>query len=113
MNIINEFFVSFILIKLYFKFKVCRKIKFPLLWKFYFSKWKFYFSADINIERTDINESMENLVSEDFIDSIDIMALVAEIEKFYKKPLKAEFITPENFESFENIKKMLETAMKD
>lgn len=48
MNIINEFFVSFILIKLYFKFKVCRKIKFPLLWKFYFSKWKFYFSADIN-----------------------------------------------------------------
>ncbi len=44
----------------------------------------------INIERTDINESMENLVSEDFIDSIDIMALVAEIEKFYKKPLKAD-----------------------
>lgn len=49
MNIINEFFVSFILIKLYFKFKVCRKIKFPLLWKFYFSKWKFYFSADMII----------------------------------------------------------------
>ncbi len=49
MNIINEFFVSFILIKLYFKFKVCRKIKFPLLWKFYFSKWKFYFSADKNV----------------------------------------------------------------
>lgn len=51
MNIINEFFVSFILIKLYFKFKVCRKIKFPLLWKFYFSKWKFYFSAD-NIDES-------------------------------------------------------------
>lgn len=50
MNIINEFFVSFILIKLYFKFKVCRKIKFPLLWKFYFSKWKFYFSADTNVK---------------------------------------------------------------
>lgn len=52
MNIINEFFVSFILIKLYFKFKVCRKIKFPLLWKFYFSKWKFYFSADIKSENS-------------------------------------------------------------
>ncbi|MBO7064250.1 acyl carrier protein, partial [Campylobacter jejuni] len=39
--------------------------------------------------------------------------LVAEIEKFYKKLLKAEFITPENFESFENIKNMLELAMKD
>lgn len=53
MNIINEFFVSFILIKLYFKFKVCRKIKFPLLWKFYFSKWKFYFSADKNNHKTE------------------------------------------------------------
>lgn len=51
MNIINEFFVSFILIKLYFKFKVCRKIKFPLLWKFYFSKWKFYFSADRKVKK--------------------------------------------------------------
>lgn len=67
----------------------------------------------INIERTDIDENMQNLVSEDFIDSIDIMALVAEIEKFYQKPLKAEFITPENFESFEDIQKMLELAMKD
>lgn len=67
----------------------------------------------INIERTDIDESMQNLVSEDIIDSIDIMALVAEIEKYYKKPLKAEFITPENFESFENIQKMLKLAMKD
>ncbi|EAJ4475687.1 acyl carrier protein, partial [Campylobacter coli] len=42
--------------------------------------------------------------------SIDIMALVAEIEKFYKKPLKAEFITPENFESFQAIKNMIEQA---
>lgn len=67
----------------------------------------------MNIERTDVDESMSSLVSEDYIDSIDIMALVAEIEKYYKKPLKAEFITPENFESFENIKKMLDIAMKD
>lgn len=65
----------------------------------------------INIERTDIDENMKNLLSEDIIDSIDIMALVAEIEKFYKKQLKAEFIIPENFESFENIKKMIKDAM--
>ncbi|HEB9351672.1 TPA: acyl carrier protein [Campylobacter coli] len=64
----------------------------------------------ININRTDIDERMQNLVSEDILDSIDIMALVAEIEKFYKKPLKAEFITPENFESFQTIKNMLEQA---
>lgn len=68
MNIINEFFVSFILIKLYFKFKVCRKIKFPLLWKFYFSKWKFYFSADnsAKILLYSVNfEEIENLQSQD------------------------------------------------
>lgn len=67
----------------------------------------------MNIERTDVDENTENLVSEDYIDSIDIMALVAEIEKYYKKPLKAEFITPENFENFASIKKMLDLAMKD
>lgn len=64
----------------------------------------------INIERPDIDESMQNLVSDDVIDSIDIMALVAEIEKHYGKNLKAEFINAENFENFENIKKMLEQA---
>ncbi|HBD2741430.1 TPA: acyl carrier protein, partial [Campylobacter jejuni] len=64
------------------------------------------------IDRADIDESMKNLVNEDLIDSIDIMALVAEIEKFYKKPLKAEFITPENFESFESIKKMIKDAIQ-
>ena len=66
----------------------------------------------INIERSDIDESMENLLSQDLIDSIDIMALVAEIEKYYKKPLKAEFIKAENFESFKSIRKMLDEAMK-
>ncbi|MDO4674864.1 phosphopantetheine-binding protein [Campylobacter sp.] len=64
----------------------------------------------MNIERPDIDESMENLVSDDVIDSIDIMALVAEIEKHYGKSLSAEFINAENFENFANIKKMLELA---
>ncbi|BEK05903.1 hypothetical protein [Campylobacter jejuni] len=66
----------------------------------------------INIDRTDINENMENLLSEDIIDSMDIMSLVTEIEKFYKKPLKAEFIKAENFESFHTIKNMIEQAMR-
>ncbi|HEB7545034.1 acyl carrier protein [Campylobacter coli] len=64
----------------------------------------------ININRTDIDENMENLLSEDIIDSMDIMSLVAEIEKYYKKPLKAEFIKAENFESFQTIKNMLKKA---
>lgn len=64
------------------------------------------------IDRSDINKTMQNLLSDDIIDSIDIMALVAEIEKHYKKPLKAEFIKAENFENFESIKKMLKEAME-
>lgn len=76
MNIINEFFVSFILIKLYFKFKVCRKIKFPLLWKFYFSKWKFYFSADILVD--DIVSSGSSLLeAKQFLEKNKISVLFA------------------------------------
>ncbi len=63
------------------------------------------------IERDDITPQMNNLVSDGVIDSLDIMALVTEIEKIYKKPLRAEFIEAENFESFESIKKMIEKAM--
>ena len=64
------------------------------------------------IERSDITPEMSNLLSGGIIDSLDIMALVAEIEKTYKKPLSAEFIEAENFESFEAIKKMIQRAMK-
>ncbi|MBW1362084.1 hypothetical protein AT868_08635 [Campylobacter jejuni] len=87
MNIINEFFVSFILIKLYFKFKVCRKIKFPLLWKFYFSKWKFYFSADkyssssnefLALEYNKIRSNLGELLR-----SIEELRVVEDREKLY------------------------------
>ncbi|HEF1623625.1 TPA: acyl carrier protein [Campylobacter lari] len=64
------------------------------------------------IDRNDINETMQNLLSDNIIDSIDIMALVVEIEKYYKKPLKMEFIKAENFESFKSIKKMIEQAIQ-
>ncbi|TQR33834.1 acyl carrier protein [Campylobacter sp. MIT 99-7217] len=62
------------------------------------------------IEREDITSEMNNLISDDIIDSIDIMALVAEIEKSYGKALEADFIRAENFESFEAISKMLKEA---
>ena len=64
------------------------------------------------IERSDIKPEMSGLLSGGIIDSLDIMALVAEIEKSYKKPLSAEFIEAENFESFASIKAMIERAMK-
>ncbi|HEC1811270.1 TPA: acyl carrier protein, partial [Campylobacter lari] len=52
------------------------------------------------------------LLSDDIIDSIDIMALVSEIEKYYKKPLDAKYIIAENFEDFASIKKMIDEALK-
>ncbi len=65
-----------------------------------------------NIGRNDIDNTMTELLSQGILDSIDIMALIAEIESFYKRPLQAEFIKPENFEDFASIKKMLDEAMK-
>ena len=65
------------------------------------------------IEREDIDESMQNLLSDGHIDSLDIMALVAAIEKQYKKPLQAKFIEAENFESFKAIKAMLQKAFEE
>ncbi len=64
------------------------------------------------IERSDIDANMQNLVSDNIIDSLDIMGLVAEIEKKFNKPLSAEFIEAENFESFEALKDMLNKAFK-
>lgn len=64
------------------------------------------------IGKSDIDESMTNLLSDGIIDSMDIMALVVEIEKLYKKSLKSKFIINENFESFESICKMLDEAMQ-
>lgn len=64
------------------------------------------------IERDDITPEMNGLLSGGIIDSLDIMALVAEIEKRYKKPLDAEFLELENFENFASIKAMIDKAMK-
>ncbi|EGO0809468.1 acyl carrier protein [Campylobacter lari] len=66
----------------------------------------------INIGRSDIDEASENLLSSGIIDSIDVMALIAEIEKFYKKPLNAKFIKAENFENINSIKNMVSEAIK-
>ncbi|BEK14573.1 acyl carrier protein [Campylobacter lari] len=61
------------------------------------------------INRNDINENSRNLVDDDIIDSMDMMKLILEIEKFIGKNLDAKYITPDNFEDFSAIKNMLET----
>ncbi|EGK8009192.1 acyl carrier protein [Campylobacter lari] len=63
------------------------------------------------INRSDINESSRNLVDDDIIDSMDMMKLILEIEKFIGKNLDAKYITPDNFEDFSAIKKMLEEVI--
>lgn len=65
------------------------------------------------IGREDLSENDEDLLSSGAIDSLDIMALIAEIEKLYKKSLRAEFIRAENFESFKALENMLKEAMKE
>ncbi|MBZ7956388.1 acyl carrier protein [Campylobacter sp. RM10541] len=67
----------------------------------------------INIGRADVDENMQNLVSDNIIDSLDVMNLINEIEKHYNKTLEFIFKRPQNFESFASIKQMLELAMKD
>ena len=56
---------------------------------------------------------MRNLVSNNEIDSIDVMALVTEIEKHYQKTLDRKYIKMTYFEDFESIKKMLNEAYGD
>ncbi|EAJ5697287.1 acyl carrier protein, partial [Campylobacter lari] len=56
-------------------------------------------------------ENSRNLIDMDIIDSIDMMKLILEIEKFIGKNLDAKYITPDNFEDFSTIKKMLEDAI--
>ncbi|HID0753327.1 TPA: acyl carrier protein [Campylobacter jejuni] len=65
----------------------------------------------INIGKGDIDENEQNLVSNDIIDSLDILNLVNEIEKYYDKELDSSLMQPKNFESFENIKEMIKKAL--
>lgn len=63
------------------------------------------------IGRDDIDPQASGLLKNGIIDSIDIMALVTQIEKTYKKTLDAKFLEVKNFESFESIKAMIQEAM--
>ncbi|MGH2306125.1 phosphopantetheine-binding protein [Campylobacter taeniopygiae] len=63
------------------------------------------------IGREDINEFDVDLFSSGRIDSLDIINLVGEIEKFYKIELDFEDLVPENFENFISIKKLIDKAL--
>lgn len=65
-----------------------------------------------SIGRSDIDENTQNLVQDGIIDSLDILNLINEIEKFYEKELDSDFIEVSNFENFESIEKMIKKAFK-
>ncbi len=66
----------------------------------------------INIGKDHISEFDIDLFSSGKIDSLDIMNLVGEIEKFYQIVLDFDNLIPENFESFDSIKKLIDKGLK-
>ncbi|MBK1992111.1 acyl carrier protein [Campylobacter sp. 2018MI35] len=64
----------------------------------------------IKIGKENIDKDSRNLVTNGLIDSLDIMKLITEIENFYEKELDSDFMDIDNFESFEDIEKMIKKA---
>ncbi|HEC1788295.1 acyl carrier protein [Campylobacter lari] len=60
-----------------------------------------------NIGRSDVNKNSKHLLSSGTIDSMDVISLVSEIEKYYNKSIKSDFVKPEAFEDFESIQYMI------
>lgn len=65
------------------------------------------------IDKDDIDENSKNLISDGLIDSVDVMALVGEIEKSIQKPIDTEFMVAENFEDFESIKNLIDRIISE
>lgn len=62
------------------------------------------------IGRSDIDETMDNLVEDGIIDSIEIMSLMQEIETHYGVFIDFDYITPENLRNFQSISAMIESV---
>ena len=62
------------------------------------------------IGRSDIDETMDNLVEDGIIDSIEIMNLMQEIETHYGVFIDFDYITPENLRNFQSISAMIESV---
>ncbi|EPN5614437.1 acyl carrier protein [Campylobacter jejuni] len=66
----------------------------------------------INIGKGDISELDIDLFSSGKIDSLDIINLIGEIEKFYQVELDFEDLIPENFENFNSIRNLIEKGLR-
>ncbi|EAI8833074.1 acyl carrier protein [Campylobacter coli] len=65
------------------------------------------------IGRSDIDETVDNLIEDGVIDSIEIMNLVQEIEAYYGIFIDFDYINPESLKNFQTIKVMIENILKD
>ncbi|EPH6130745.1 acyl carrier protein [Campylobacter lari] len=65
------------------------------------------------IGRSDIDETMDNLVEDGIIDSIEIMNLVQEMEAYYGVFIDFDYISPEHLRNFQTIKNMIEEILKN
>ncbi|HIC9365913.1 TPA: acyl carrier protein [Campylobacter coli] len=65
-----------------------------------------------NIGRSDIEETMDNLVENGNLDSIEIMNLIQEIEAHYGVFIDFDYISPECLRNFQTIKNMVEEILK-
>ncbi|MCV3377627.1 acyl carrier protein [Campylobacter sp. IFREMER_LSEM_CL2194] len=71
---------------------------------------KYFFEK---IGRNDINETMDNLIEDGIIDSIEIMNLIQEIETYYEIFIDFDYISPEHLRNFQTIKNMIEEVLKN
>ncbi len=65
------------------------------------------------IGRSDIDETVDNLIEDGIIDSIEIMNLIQEIEAYYEFLINFDYITPENFRNFQTINIMLKNIKEN
>lgn len=55
-------------------------------------------------------ETSENFIEDGFLDSFDIVTLIAMIEETYKVSIDGLDIVPENFYSFDSIKDLIQKS---
>ncbi|EOJ1778132.1 phosphopantetheine-binding protein [Campylobacter jejuni] len=65
-----------------------------------------------NIGKGDVDETCEDLISLGVVDSLTIMALVGEIEKYYGVEVDFDYLVPENFINFRAIEGMINQILK-
>ncbi|EKN1198093.1 acyl carrier protein [Campylobacter lari] len=65
------------------------------------------------IGRSDVDETIDNLVEDGVIDSIEIMNLIQEMETYYGVFIDFDYINPEHLRNFQAIKNMIEEILKN